>query len=127
MKAPASAQTARRSCVFILPISAGSMSTMTLRAPRASRSCENAVSTRSSRAPDDEQEVAVLQREVRAARRDGARSSRKQRMVIGEQIDAQPGRQHRNAEPVDQGQQSLLRTARAERRCRPAAPDARRR
>ena len=64
-----------------------------------------------------EQPVGVLQREIRAARRQRSRTPDHQRMVVRHHVVRRPGRQDRHAEPLDQRRASRRARRRGGRRC----------
>ena len=106
-------------------ISAASMSTMTLRAPRASLSGANAVQTRSSRAPMESKKSAFCKREVRRARGHGTRPPDEQRVVVGDEVKSWPCQSERDAEPCPRAAASRpwrRRDGRHYRRAGTAAP-----
>ena len=82
---------------------------------------DDAVETRADR----EQEIAVLNGEVRAARRDGAGPADEQRMVIADQIDREPCRLERNVRAPRPARGTPSPRAPVGCRCRRAAADAR--
>ena len=58
---------------------------------------------------DHQQQVAVLQGKVGAARRERPRPAKTQRMRVRDQIEAEPGGQHRNLQGFHNFQEGLLR------------------
>ena len=78
---------------------------------------DHAIQARAQR----QQKIGILDRKVCAARREGTGPANKQRMVIGNQIDGQPGRPRPECPAPRPAPETPFPPATTECRCRPAA------